>query len=74
MFGQDRLAVAFDQSLLAELHEVGEWRVALGHLEVWEERLPELDGHVAAIGDHLGIRDRLGHIDEGRDHILGRPE
>ena len=66
--------VALLQALLAELDEVVERVAAVGHRELRQEDLAELDLDVAALGDLERAAQRVVVAGEVAGHLLGRLE
>ena len=61
--------VAALQALLALLAQIGGFVVPLGHREVRDEHVVELDVHIAALGDLERCRHGLGMLGEGVQHL-----
>ena len=64
------LGIAPADPLLGHLVEVARQRLALGHLEVGDERVVQRDLDVAELRHHQRVLDRLRVLREGEVHLL----
>jgi hypothetical protein len=65
---------AFGQALVRQLGQVGTGIVALGHLELRQVGLAQLELDVAHVADAFGVFQRLGQILEQHLHFLRRTQ